>query len=365
MIICKGCGAVLQDTDPSKEGFLPSLKPDSIYCKRCFRLIHYNEMPKIIASNADYEKVVNDLLKKNGLIVLLVDIFDFNATFNPQILAKLKGKDVLIVANKYDLLPKSTKVEKVLQFIERMSNSAGFSPVGINIISAKNSYYLDDLMNSIDLLRQDRDVYILGYANVGKSFLINSLLKRYLDKKEDVISTSPIPGTTLKSIAIHFFDDNKSFIDTPGLINEKNIYSKLMPQSYPKLMPKSEIRPITFQLNSDNLLFVSGLISVQVLDQDNVGMTCFFSKDLVLHRRKVEGSNEFFKNHLGELLNPPMIEEKDNLEYVTKDLVLNKPYKQDLYIYGLGFISFNKNCKIRVKYIKGIDVILRYALLGN
>lgn len=34
-------------------------------------------------------------------------------------------------------------------------------------------------MNTIDYLRKGRDVYFMGCANVGKSSLINALLKRF------------------------------------------------------------------------------------------------------------------------------------------------------------------------------------------
>ena len=72
---CKGCGAILQDTESKKAGFIPKLTDESKYCKRCFRMMHYNELPKIVASNSDYEKVIDDVIKKNGLIVFVVDIF--------------------------------------------------------------------------------------------------------------------------------------------------------------------------------------------------------------------------------------------------------------------------------------------------
>ena len=220
-------------------------------------------------------------------------------------------------------------------------------------------------MNSIDYLRGDRDVYVMGYANVGKSYLINSLIKKFLHKEEDQISTSPIPGTTLNSIKIHFFDDNKSIIDTPGLINENNTFSNLLPESYPLLLPKKEIKPITFQLNNDNLVYVGSILSFEVIEGDNVAITCYLSENVILHRRKIDGSSEFFEKHKGEILTPPSKEELEGKEFVEKIFILNKPYKEELYISGLGFISVNKNSKIKVRILKGIDVIKRYAILGN
>ncbi len=105
-IICKGCGAVLQTTDKNKEGYIAKIDESKkdLYCQRCYKLIHYNQMPKIIANNADYEKIIDSLLTKKGLIILVVDIFDFTGTFIPSILNKLRNKEVILVANKLDLL---------------------------------------------------------------------------------------------------------------------------------------------------------------------------------------------------------------------------------------------------------------------
>ena len=87
-----------------------------------------------------------------------------------------------------------------------------FRVAAIHIVSSKKGYYIDDLLNTIDFLRKERDVYFVGCANVGKSSLINALLRRNLNYTNDVIATSLIPGTTLNEITIPFFDDNKAFI---------------------------------------------------------------------------------------------------------------------------------------------------------
>ena len=158
---CQGCGAPLQEEDPNKRGFIPKIDPaaDKLYCKRCFRLNNYNELPKILATNKEYEAVVDDLLTKNGLIVLIVDLFDFTGTFIPKILDKLRNKNVILVANKLDLLPKSVKIEHIVDWLSYMVNRMFFRADAIHVVSSKKGYYLDDLMNTIDYLRKGRDVY--------------------------------------------------------------------------------------------------------------------------------------------------------------------------------------------------------------
>ena len=51
-IRCIGCGSILQDKDSKLSGYMPHSafnkmiqEPDtSVYCQRCFRLRHYNEI---------------------------------------------------------------------------------------------------------------------------------------------------------------------------------------------------------------------------------------------------------------------------------------------------------------------------------
>ena len=68
--ICLGCGAKLQDIEETKPGFVPNLTKETKYCKRCFRLMNYNELPKIVATNSEYEDVIDSVIKKNGLSTL-------------------------------------------------------------------------------------------------------------------------------------------------------------------------------------------------------------------------------------------------------------------------------------------------------
>ncbi len=359
---CVGCGSILQNEFIDKKGYVKNLEND--YCLRCYRLMHYNEMPKILAKNEEYDSILGNALKKNALVVLVVDVFDFSATFIPKIINYLRDKNVIVVANKYDLLPKSTNVYKVVDFILKESQKQFFKILAAHVVSSKKGYFLDDLMNTINLFREDRDVYFVGCANVGKSSLINALLKRFQARTSDLISTSNIPGTTLDLINIPFFNDNKAFIDTPGLINEGNILNKLMPTSYNKIVPTKEIKPITYQIFDDNKIFISGLLALDIKGAKGLSVTCYFSDQLLIHRTKSKSIDEFMEKHLGEMLNPPSKEEISNIKYVYKDYKLTND-KNELYISGLGFISFNMPTTIKVLMIEGSDVVLRNGIIGR
>ena len=361
---CKGCGAMLQDERPEEAGYLPRLTTESRYCKRCFRMMHYNELPKIVASNEDYLKVIDDVISKNGLIVFVVDIFAFKATFNKKMIDRLRNKNVILVANKYDVFPHSTNIMNIVEWLSKQCEKIFFRVDAIHVVSSKKGYFIEDLTRTIDMARKDRDVYFVGCANVGKSSLINALLRKNTSTREDTISTSMIPGTTLNEIRIPFFEDNKAFIDTPGMINEADALNQLLPVSYNKIMPDSEIKPLTYQISNGNSIFMAGLASLSFICEDRISAIVYASRNLYIHRCKTERVAELYNTQLGKLLTPPTDGECDKLKYKEEEIILDGKRKQDIWFSGFGFVSVIGKCKVRVKYLDKTEVYVTDAIIG-
>lgn len=358
--ICMGCGATLQNYDETKAGYTPII--ENLYCQRCFRIKNYNELPKIVASNEDYERVIDEVIKKNGLIIFVVDIFQFKSTFTRKMIDKLKNKDVILVANKFDLFPKSTKVENVVDWLSKECEKFSFKVLGISVVSSKKGYFIDEFVNLIDMARGDRDVYFLGVANVGKSSLINAILKRYTNRVDDLISESMLPGTTLSKIKIMFFDDGKYLIDTPGLINEADILNQMMPDSFKKIIPQSEIKPKTFQIYSENAIMLAGLASIKITASAPVSVITYTSNDLYIHRCKATNLDKLYAEQLGKLLNPPSIEEAENIKYETAHIKLDGKKKKTIWFSGFGFVSIVGKCELDIKYVYGTDIYITNAI---
>ncbi len=362
---CKGCGALLQTTNENQPGFIPKLELDSLYCKRCFRMKHYNELPKLVASNEDYEKVIDDVIKRNGLMIFLVDIFAFKSTFLPKMIDKLRNKNVILVANKYDLFPKSCNVTSVVRWLSKQCEEKHFKVDAIHIVSSKKGYFIDELMNTIDLARKGRDVYFVGCANVGKSSLINALLKRNTSRNDDLISTSMIPGTTLNEITIPFFEDNKAFIDTPGLINETDVLNQLLPQSYKIIIPNSEIMSKTYQITNGNSIFLAGLASISFETKEKISVIVYVSSKLYVHRCKTENVDKLYQTQIGKLLTPPTEEEKENITYAVKNITFDGKKKKDIWFSGFGFLSIIGSCNCRIKYLDKTEVYVTNGIIGT
>lgn len=359
---CKGCGAILQNKNESLAGFVPNLTEDMKFCRRCFRVMHYNELPKIVATNKEYEAVIDSVVKKNALFVFIVDLFCFKSTFHPLMIERLRTKDVILVANKIDLLPKSSNDSKIVDWISKECDRQIFRPLAIGIASAKYQEYMDELISTIDLARRDRDVYFVGCANVGKSSLINALLKRTTSQTKDIIATSLVPGTTLNQIRIPYFEDNQALIDTPGLINPADVLNQLLPSSFRTIIPNTEIKPKTYQITNENSIFLGGLACLSFTSKKPCSVIVYTSNTLYIHRCKTTRVEDFFQTQLGTLLVPPTKEELPHLSYVEE--ILEFHGKKCVWFSGFGFVQIYGDARVKIKRISNTEVYITNAILG-
>ena len=88
-LYCIGCGAKIQTVDPKEPGFMPQsalekrTDDEDLYCKRCFRLRHYNETADVSLTDDDFLALLNQIGESDALIVNVVDIFDFSGSIIP------------------------------------------------------------------------------------------------------------------------------------------------------------------------------------------------------------------------------------------------------------------------------------------
>ena len=83
-LLCIGCGATIQTEDKGKLGYTPQsalekgLETGELYCQRCFRLRHYNEISDVQLTDDDFLRLLHEVGDSDALVVNVVDIFDFN-----------------------------------------------------------------------------------------------------------------------------------------------------------------------------------------------------------------------------------------------------------------------------------------------
>ena len=367
-LYCYGCGQILQCEDETQAGYVPDKvleTKENILCQRCFKLQHYNTNSEIQLVEEDYIAILKNIGHENALLVYVLDIFNFEASLIKDLNKYLGNNKILVLANKRDLIPSSVKDEKLLNWIKDKLVSAGVTNIfDIIMASGQTNYNTDLIMDKIDTLREGKDVYIIGNANVGKSTFINSLLKNYSNETDKFITTSSFPGTTLNVIRIPL-DRNAYIYDTPGIIQKNSMLYSVEPRILKYLLPRKEIKPLTYQLKASQSLFLGGLATFDFIEGEDTNFTCYFSTFVKVHRTKLEKKDASFNSVVGSksiLPNSTRITSIDDL--VKKEIIIDKPGKVDVVISGYGWVSFEyTNQKIEVYVPKKCDVYLREALI--
>ncbi|MDP4155749.1 MAG: ribosome biogenesis GTPase YqeH [Bacillota bacterium] len=362
--VCMGCGVKLQTENPSDIGYAPksSLEKEIVICQRCFRLKHYNEVQDVSLTDDDFLKILNEIGKSDALIVMIVDIFDFNGSWIPGMHRFVGDNKILLVGNKVDLLPKSVKHDKLIRWMKQEAKELGLRAEEVYLVSASKGNFVKETAAAIDELRNGKDVYVVGCTNVGKSTFINRIIKE-VTGEQDVITTSHFPGTTLDIIKIPL-DDGKSLIDSPGIINHHQMAHFVDKKDLKIITPKKEIKPKIFQLNEEQTLFFGGLARFDYISGGRRSFVCYLSNDVMIHRTKTENADQLYQQHVGEMLAPPR---KDQLgsfpELVKQEFIIKEP-KTDIVFSGLGWITINEpGAKVIAYAPKGVQTLIRKSLI--
>lgn len=326
---CQGCGSVLQCENPNLDGY--SKKIDNVLCERCFRIKNYNDYKKVIKTNNDFMPIINNISTTGDLVVLLVDLFSIPKSLD-SIINNLNN-DILLVLTKRDILPLSIYDERLIEYFNGLSNRI----VDIVICSSKKNLNIDEVMDKIYEYKHSNDVYVVGYTNAGKSTMINKILYNYTEK-EPMITTSLLPSTTIDAITIEI-NESLTLIDTPGLLEEGNILELVDANLLKKIVPRKELKPITYQLKDKQSIIVDSILKIDNEDVNNI--TLFFSNELEIER-------SFKKRDL-----------VSNLEMHT----LNVEEKEDIVISGLGFIKVMKKGVFHIYTLPGVLVYTRKSFI--
>jgi ribosome biogenesis GTPase YqeH len=363
--VCSGCGIEVQTANPNRPGFIPekTLTKEKVICQRCFRIKHYNEVSPVSLKDDDFLRILNDLGQRKGLVVKIIDLFDIEGSWISGISRFFANHPLVLVVNKIDLFPKSTAWNKIEQRIARMVKEYGVKPVEIILCSASKGIGMDEVAEAIDTHRRGQDVFVIGSTNVGKSTLINRLIRDFSDIGME-LTTSRFPGTTLDLVYIPL-DDGKSIIDTPGLIQKHRVTDQIGSHHLKEIMPESLLRPKVFQLNEGQTLFFGGLARFDFIKGERQSFVCYFSNALNIHRTKLSNADELYDNHKGEMLTPPTKEELEKLPpLTTHSFQIRAGIPMDVVIAGLGWVSLQEgpSAAVQVKTPKGIQVSTRMAL---
>lgn len=301
MTKCVGCGIKLQEKDKNELGYTPNLNNE--LCERCFKLKNYNILTNK-GINIDNDKLINKINELNTCVLFLVDFINLDSEVIDAY-KKIKSKKTLIIT-KADIIPKNIKYQKLIQNIK-------------NIYDIKEDLILTSSKTKLNIKTitkiclEEKNICLAGFTNAGKSSLINALVG-------SDITVSKKSNTTQDFIKLNV--DGINIYDAPGFmsnINRENI-------------PRSIIRPITYQFPSKHYLLIQD-IKLNILENSN--FTIYVGNEANIIRRK----------------------ENENVE--CKIIV---PKNSDVIIKGFCFINFKNTCMIG---LNTKDYEIRPSIVGD
>jgi len=325
-------------------------------------------------------------------VVKIVDIFDFSGSFIQNFRNIAGNNPIVLVGNKMDLLPLGAKAERIQLWLKRVAIELGLRNIrSVLLISAKTGEGVDSLSKKIEQLRGERDVYVVGCTNVGKSTLINRLISINTKgpRKNSMITTSIVPGTTLNLISFPLGGKKalragtRAFLyDTPGVINKHQMANLLSVEELRVTLPKRRIKPVTYRLVPGKSIFFGGLGRLDYIDgPGQLYLTLFLSSELKVHPTSVAKAEEMLAKHAGTLLVPPLGKKrvKEMPEFVMKDIRIDagsslneragfKKAFADIVFSGLGWTSLatpalDKDVHLRSVVPEGVGVFVREPLM--
>ena len=410
-----------------------------VVCSRCRALKNYRTSTEdTIMSAQDFREQLSALRDEKGLIVLVTDLSNFNGTLIQDLPSLISmNNPILLVANKLDLIQR-TPMETSQELYRKVAQSHSYyrawiydqlRPLRVQpkhlkdimVVSARHGWYMEQLANRIDQLTNitrslpgaPTNAYLVGCTNVGKSSVMNALMRYYaapqpphpgatkeyslraqvdgttrLEAKwkipphaspadmpriplgtnrmriPKVVTTSPIPGTTIRMVGIPLAAKtaNVTLYDTPGVIprwqHRTVLNLREQAQCSMQVPSRKRLKPTYYKLAQEFTLFLSGLVAIDVIRCSHHGLLAgvYCSRDVSHLRIETELAEDTWRQHTGTLLKPPYDPNavREGLKKTKKFLFecddnINYP-KADIYFNGLGWITF---------YSPSADVVLR------
>lgn len=327
---CLGCGVELQNENILNLGYTPNL--ENKYCMRCFKVKHYGETSTISKNKEDYIAILEMINRCKDLVIYVVDVLNIKENLND--IKKYLTNDMILVLNKWDVLPKSIKEAKIYAYLKQR-----YDFKEIVAVSALKNYNLELLMNYIYSYQKSSHVYVVGETNAGKSSLLNKIISNYSSLNPN-LTISSMPETTLEKIDIKL-NENLTLIDTPGIIDEGNIIHSLDKKYYKLLNTNKEIKPKTYQIKKNQCLIIGDFLRIDYLNGDKNSFTLYIPNGIKVRRMNSKHDD---------------LKELSYKEYEFS-------FHEDLVIYGLGFVKMVIKGKIGIYLNKDVKTFLRSNLI--
>ncbi len=364
---CYNCGVILQSEDSSKEGYvnkeiLENASQNFVFCNHCFEQERFKKAINEPPLNPELIDIIKDGIAKDGLFVYVVNLFSFEASFNSQLIELLKGARLLVVGNKFDLLPVGSKQDFICEYVAHRFRASGLKNVkasDVVVTSAFNDEQTRQVIQKIYELKNSKNVYIIGSQLSGRSTLISSFLRVINNLSQGNIVTEPYSKTNIDVLKIPF-NSKTAMYDLPGISLENSFLYNLDKHTLKEIYLLKAVKGRDVALSEKQCLFIGGLSFIEFVEGKRTVFTAYFHDKVVL--KKTHLSNKNIDSRFVYLVNEkalkpahPNIHSLKDLD--VYDLAITETGPRDIGILGLGWITFKgNNQKLRLYVPKGVSI---------
>ena len=361
---CYNCGAVLQSTDPNKEGYvnkevLENHSQNFIFCNKCFEIERFQPKTNEPVVGDDLVKIVQDAKDKDALLVYVINLFSFEASFSRKIDEIINGMNILIVANKFDLMPKGTNEDETREYVAHRFRAEGVRVEKDNIVLA--NAFDDDTARSIIAqiyeLKNGKDVYILGSLYAGKTTLIDSFLRVYKNLSQGNIVSQEYPGTKSRVLQLPLSPRTMMY-EIPSIPNNNSILHNLDVPSTKKIYVTEPVEYRDIALKEDEVLYFGGMSFVELVKGKKTSLRCYFADGVQLKKRSNNKCEEAFVKAIAKKAVKPVCSRiKSVKDLDVFEIKVTESNYRDIGIQGLGWFNFlAKDQTFRIYVPKGVSI---------
>ena len=348
---CHNCGVILQADDPKAEGYidpaiLENTRAQVLFCNKCFEESRYNFVPRTPKVSPEFLSMIEDAEASDALIVYVVDLFSFENSFVPEVTEIIEGLNILIIANKRDLLPKACKDEDLREYVAHRARNAHFRVTRDDVILTSLTSLGDTtaIIEEIENRRKRHDVYIVGATGAGKTQLISSFIHSYSNTSNRAITSANYPGTSLRVMQIPL-DTSSYMYETPGISLDNTIGSKLDLEGIQAVTPTQPIKARSITMDEGDTLIIGGVARIELRKGEKQEIKAYFAHDVTLMKARVRVEDTFFRKAAIGSLVPSSKALAAPSDFDAFDLSVEETGPRDIGVAGLGWICFEGNAQ--------------------
>ncbi len=360
---CRGCGCVMQSSDPNKPGFIPdTVRGKNQVCQRCYQMTHYGKTGKVQLSQEQINNNIKKAIELSQLLVIVADYADLTGTL-PSWSSWISDKPYLIVINKLDLLPNRSKPAELYGYLQKyLTDKFSKRPATLVLVSGLKGDGITILLEEIKKASvAGAKIALLGMTNVGKSSLIKQMLAA--EKSPQAPTVSKFPGTTLGLSNWSIIKGRNTLIDTPGMLPGDRLGDLLCPECASQLVPSTRLGHKLWGIKPGKGMIIGNYFGIAQMGDSEAVVLSFLAPELQIHRTD--------SSKIGDLLTSGpswlgKVCKKCSSSLKWKEEIVRLSPDYDLGVAGLGWFSLRgTETEFKIWYPEGVRFEIRPALVGK